>query len=89
MNGVYYDAKGNLLAIVTDEQDKAKFQRRKRLNWNKNNIDISQRRIEEMMLEDDENCRTLYGIIRAMLWAIGYILERIERWDSEKDREDI
>ena len=58
-----------------------------RLNWNKNNIDIATGRIEEMMLSDKDD-RALYGIIRAMLWAIGYILEWIRK-NSEGDNGNI
>lgn len=54
-----------------------------RLDWNKNNIDIATHRIEEMMCSDKDD-RELYGIVRAMLWAIAYILERIKRHDENK-----
>lgn len=57
-------------------------QKKKRLNWNKNNIDKSQLEIERLMRKakaEEDDKLMLYGIIRAMLWAIGYILEWIER----------
>lgn len=53
-----------------------------RLSWNKNNIDIATVEIERLMSKakaEEDDKLMLYGIIRAMLWAIGYILEWIER----------
>lgn len=50
-------------------------------NWNKNNIDLAQGELEELISSSNAD-RKLYGIIRAMLWAIGYILEWIERHDK-------
>ena len=59
-----------------------------RLNWNKNNIDTATVEIERLMrrakAEEDDKLM-LYGIIRAMLWAIGYILEQMERRTRDKD----
>ena len=57
-----------------------------RLDWNKNNIDIATHRIEEMMLSDKDD-RELYGIIRAILWAIGYILEWIKKHDERRNND--
>ena len=53
-----------------------------RLNWNKNNIDIATSRIEEMMLNDKDN-REVYGIIRAILWAIGFILDEMHKGEKK------
>ena len=57
-----------------------------RLSWNKNNIDTATVEINRLMrkakVEEDDKLM-LYGIIRAMLWAIGYILEWIERRTSD------
>ena len=55
-----------------------------RLSWNKNNIDKSQVEIERLMRKaDGDDKLMLYGIIRAMLWAIGHILEWIMRQTHE------
>ena len=59
-----------------------------RLNWNKNNIDTATVEIERLMRKakaEEDDKLMLYGIIRAMLWAIGYILEWIERRTHDKD----
>lgn len=57
-----------------------------RLDWNKNNIDIATHRIEDMMCSDKDD-RELYGIIRAILWAIGYILEWIKKHDERRNND--
>ena len=57
-----------------------------RLDWNKNNIDIATLRIEDMMCSDKDD-RELYGIIRAILWAIGYILEWIKKHDERRNND--
>lgn len=57
-------------------------QKKKRLNWNKNNMDTATVEIERLMRKakaEEDDKLMLYGIIRAMLWAIEYILEWIER----------
>ena len=56
-----------------------------RIDWNKNNIDIATGRIEQMM-NSEKYDREILGIIRAMLWAIGYILERIKKQDERSKR---
>lgn len=50
---------------------------RKILSWNKSNIDIAQKQVEEAMMTEED--RRIYGWIRAMLWAIGFILEQMEK----------
>lgn len=55
---------------------------RKILAWNKENIEKSQMQIERMMTESDDK-RQLYGIIRAMLWAIGFILDEMHKGDKK------
>jgi len=57
-----------------------------RIDWNKNNIDIATGRIEQMM-NSEKYDREILGIIRAMLWAIGYILEKIKR-QEERSKHD-
>ena len=57
-----------------------------RLDWNKNNIDIATHRIADMMCSDKDD-RELYGIIRAILWAIGYILEWIKKHDERRNND--
>lgn len=54
--------------------------------WNKHNVDIAQTEIEYMMTDPDAN-RKLYGIIRALLWAVSYILSWIERQESKERSE--
>ena len=61
---------------------------RKKLNWNKNNIEIAQKETERLIARtaiDDEK-RMLYGIIRAILWALGFILDEMHRLESAKRR---
>ena len=53
---------------------------RKKLNWNKNNIDIAQAEVEKAITEADD--RKIYGWIRAILWAVGAILEEMEKIES-------
>ena len=53
---------------------------RKKLNWNKNNIDIAVAEVEEAMMSTDD--RRIYGWIRAILWAVGAILEELEKDES-------
>ena len=45
-------------------------------------MDIATVEIERLMRKakaEEDDKLMLYGIIRAMLWAIGYILEQMER----------
>ena len=53
----------------------------KRLNWNKENIEQATIETERLMMKyiDDDDKRMTYGIIRAMLWAIGFILDEMHK----------
>ena len=56
----------------------------KRLAWHKENIEKAQAEAERLMMKymDDDDKRMTYGIIRAMLWAIGFILDEMHRKDK-------
>lgn len=53
----------------------------KRLAWHKENIEKAQFEAERLMMKyiDDDDKRMTYGIIRAMLWAIGFILDEMHK----------
>lgn len=54
---------------------------RKRLAWHKENIEKAQFETERLMMKyiDDDDKRMTYGIIRALLWAIGFILDEMHK----------
>ena len=56
----------------------------KRLAWHKENIEKAQFEAERLMAKyiDDDDKRMTYGIIRAMLWAIGFILDEMHKGDN-------
>lgn len=57
---------------------------KKKLAWNKENIEKAQFETERLMMkyiEDDDKLMT-YGIIRALLWAVGFILDEMHRGDK-------
>ncbi len=56
----------------------------KRLNWNKENIEKAQAETERLMRKhmDDDDKRMTYGIIRALLWAVGFILDEMHKGDK-------
>lgn len=51
----------------------------KRLNWHKENIEKATAETERLMMKyiDDDDKRMTYGIIRATLWAVGFILDEM------------
>ena len=53
----------------------------KRLNWNKENIEQATIETERLMRKymDDDDKRMTYGIIRALLWAVGFILDEMHK----------
>lgn len=53
----------------------------KRLNWNKENIEQAQAETERLMMKyiEDDDKRMTYGIIRATLWAVGFILDEMHK----------
>lgn len=53
----------------------------KRLNWHKENIEKATAETERLMMKyiDDDDKRMTYGIIRAMLWAVGFILDEMHK----------
>lgn len=56
----------------------------KRLNWNKENIEKATIETERLMrkhMDDDDKLMT-YGIVRAMLWAVGFILDEMHKGDK-------
>lgn len=57
---------------------------RKRLTWHKENIEKAQFEAECLMMKyiDDDDKRMTYGIIRAMLWAVGFILDEMHKGDK-------
>lgn len=57
---------------------------RKQLARHKENIEKSQFEVERLMRNatDDDEKWMLYGIIRAMLWAIGFILDEMHKGDK-------
>lgn len=57
---------------------------KKKLAWNKENIEKAQIETERLMMKyiNDDDKRMTYGIIRAMLWAIGFILDEMHRKDK-------
>lgn len=59
---------------------------RKILAWNKNNIEIAVADVERVMTEADEEDRNIYGWIRAILWALGFILDEMEKRNSNETR---
>ena len=56
----------------------------KRLNWNKENIEKATIETERLMRKymDDDDKRMTYGIIRAILWAVGFILDEIHKGEK-------
>ena len=52
---------------------------RKILAWNKNNIEIAVADVEKVMTDADKQDRKIYGWIRAILWALGFILDEMEK----------
>lgn len=53
----------------------------KRLAYHKENIEKAQVETERLMMkymDDDDKCMT-YGIIRAILWALGFILDEMHK----------
>lgn len=54
---------------------------KKILAWNKENIEIAQAEAERLLMKhmNDGDKRTTYAIIRAMLWAIGFILDEMHK----------
>lgn len=56
----------------------------KRLAWHKENIEKAQFEAERLMMKymDDDDKRMTYGIIRTMLWAIGFILDEMHKGDK-------
>lgn len=56
----------------------------KRLNWNKENIEKAQIETERLMMKyiDDDDKRMTYGIIRAILWAVGFILDEMHKGEK-------
>ena len=57
---------------------------RKILAWNKENIELAQAEAERLLTKhmDDDDKRMTYGIIRAILWAIGFILDEMHKGDK-------
>lgn len=57
---------------------------KKRLAWHKENIEKAQVETERLMMkyiEDDDKLMT-YGIIRALLWAVGFILDEMHKGEK-------
>lgn len=56
----------------------------KRLAWHKENVEKATIETERLMRKymDDDDKRMTYGIIRALLWAIGFILDEIHKGDK-------
>ena len=56
----------------------------KRLAYHKENIEKAQVETERLMMKyiDDDDKRMTYGIIRAILWALGFILDEMHRKDK-------
>lgn len=54
---------------------------RKILAWNKENIELAQAEAERLLTKhmDDDDKRMTYGIIRATLWAVGFILDEMHK----------
>ena len=54
---------------------------KKKLAWNKENIEKAQIETERLMTKyiDDDDKRMTYGIIRALLWAVGFILDEMHK----------
>lgn len=61
----------------------------KRLNWNKENIEKAQIETECLMMKyiDDDDKRMTYGIIRALLWAVGFILDEMHKGEKTMEIE--
>ena len=56
----------------------------KRLNWHKENIEnatIETERLMRKYMDDDDKLMT-YGIIRAILWAVGFILDEMHKGEK-------
>lgn len=49
---------------------------RKKLIYHKNNIEKAEAEVEHLIPTHD---RMLYGILRALLWAVGFILDEMEK----------
>lgn len=61
----------------------------KRLNWHKENIEKAQIETERLMMKyiDDDDKRMTYGIIRALLWAVGFILDEMHKGEKTMEME--
>ena len=57
---------------------------KKKLAWNKENIEKAQFETECLMMKymDDDDKRMTYGIIRALLWAVGFILDEMHKGEK-------
>ncbi len=57
---------------------------KKKLAWNKENIEKAQIEAEHLMTKymDDDDKRMTYGIIRALLWAVGFILDEMHKGEK-------
>lgn len=58
---------------------------KKILAWNKENIEKATAETERLMMKyiDDDDKRMTYGIIRAMLWAVGFILDEMHKGEKK------
>lgn len=56
----------------------------KRLAWHKENIEKATIETERLMRKymDDDDKRMTYGIIRALLWAVGFILDEMHKGEK-------
>lgn len=56
----------------------------KRLNWHKENIEKATIETERLMRKymDDDDKRMTCGIIRAILWAVGFILDEMHKGEK-------
>lgn len=59
----------------------------KRLAYHKENIEKATIETERLMMKrmDDDDKRMTYGIIRAMLWAVGFILDEMHKGDKKME----
>lgn len=56
---------------------------KKRLIYHKENIEKSQFMVEEFIRHED--ARTLYGILKALTIAVGYILDEMEKGRTDEE----
>lgn len=64
---------------------------RKVLNWHKENIEQSSFKVEEYFAHadaEDKHALTLYGILKALIMATGFILDEIEK-NGNKERVNV